>query len=241
MFAHHPIDLVLVDFDDTLVHTAPRFAAARRSLFALLEAVGFDPSMVNDVHHCEVDPALRARHGFGPQRMGEVFRETYRALCARTGEPPDPSVLERCGALGAAIAGTPPAAEGAIAALRRLASALPTVVYTQAGDAAYQVGCLREAGALGAVGEDRVRVVPVKTPETLRDTLAAFRIADAAGAWMVGNSLRSDVNPALAIGARAILVEIDDPWHHDVVEPIHNGFPRVRSFPAAVDLLLDGR
>jgi putative hydrolase of the HAD superfamily len=241
MSAHRPIDLVLVDFDDTLVHTAPRFAAARRSLFALLEGLGFDRAMVSDVHHREVDPALRARHGFGPQRMSDVFRETYRSLCARSGEPPDPAILERAGALGAAIAGTPPAAEGAIAALRRLAAALPTVVYTQAGDTAYQVGCLREAGALGAVGEDRVRVVPVKTPETLRETLRAFQVTDPARAWMVGNSLRSDVNPALAIGARAVLVEIDDPWHHDVVEPIHNGFPRVRSFAAAVDLLLQGR
>jgi putative hydrolase of the HAD superfamily len=91
------------------------------------------------------------------------------------------------------------------------------------------------------VGEDRIRVVAAKTPETLRRTMADFGAGDPARVWMVGNSLRSDVNPALAVGANAILVEIDDPWHHDVVEPVHNGFRRVASFAAAVELLLDGR
>jgi hypothetical protein len=35
-----------------------------------------------------------------------------------------------------------------------------------------------------------------------------------------------------------ILVEVENPWVYDVVEPISNGFPRVPSFAAAVDLLL---
>lgn len=235
-----PIQLVLVDFDDTLVHTAPRFASARRELFELLEGSGFQRPLLNEVYYDEVDPVMRERHGFGPQRMSEAFQETYRSLCQRHGQAPDPAILARCGALGAAVMGTPPAVEGAMAALRRLAARLPTVVYTQSGDPAYQVDCLREAGALGVVGQDRVRVVTVKTAGTLRETLAAYRVADPAGAWMVGNSIRSDVNPALAVGVNAILVDIDEPWHHDVVEPLHNGFVRVRSFADAVDLLLDG-
>ena len=56
---------------------------------------------------------------------------------------------------------------------------------------------------------------------------------------MIGNSVRSDVNPALEIGARAILIEIDDPWHHDEVEPIHRDFAVVRSLREAAALLLD--
>ena len=234
------LDLVLVDFDDTLVTTAPRFSAARRQLFDLLAGAGFDPADIDHVHHHEVDPVMRERHGFGPQRMGAAFRETYAALCRRAGREPGAALLRECERLGGAVAGTPPGIEGAMDALRRLARALPTVVYTQSGDEAYQRACLREAGALEAVGEARVAVVPVKTADALRRTLETFDVRDPARSCMVGNSIRSDVNPALEIGARAILVEIDEPWHHDVVEPIHNGFHRVPRFVDAVELLLGG-
>ena len=165
-----PIHLVLVDFDDTLVETAPRFARARADLFTLLAGLGFDPDHVDRVHHHEVDPVMRSRHGFGPQRMAEAFRETYLRLCEQAGRAAEASVLDRCGRLGDGVVGTPPALDGALAALRRLAARLPTAIYTQAGNAEYQLGCLREAGALDAVGDARVRVVPVKTTDAFRET-----------------------------------------------------------------------
>ena len=233
------VRLVLVDFDDTLVDTAPRFADARRSLFQLLAEAGFDAAEVERVHHEDVDPPMRARHGFGPHRMAPAFVETYRAVCAALGRDPVTDLEERCRALGAAVAGTPPALDGAFPALRRLAARLPTAIYTQSADAPYQLGCLREAGALDVVGEARVRVVPVKTAAALRETLEAFGVPEPGTAWMVGNSLRSDINPALELGVNAILVEQLDPWHHDVVEPIRGDFHRVARFADAVDLILD--
>lgn len=232
------IDLVLVDFDDTLVDTAPRFEGARRLLFTRMQELGFDRDHVEHVHHHEVDPPLREKFGLGPQRMAPAFAGTYRALCSHEGVEPDPEILRAVRRIGADVAGTPPVIDGAMDALRRLAAALPTVVYTQANDTDYQLGCLRDAGAVAAVGEDRVRVVPLKTPDTLRSTLAEFGVEEPERAWMVGNSIRSDINPALEVGVRAMLVEVAEPWQHDVVEPLHNGFPRVPSFARAVDLLL---
>lgn len=233
------IDLVLVDFDDTLVDTAPRFERARRRLFDHLAGLGFDRDTAEHVHHHEVDPGMRRAHGLGPHRMPAAFAETYRALCTHAGVEAEPDVLAACRHLGLHVAGTPPAIDGAIEALERLAAALPTAIYTQAGDTDYQLECLQEAGAVAVVGDDRVRVVPLKTPDALRATLDRFAVRDPGRAWMVGNSIRSDINPALELGVKALLVEVDEPWQHDVVEPLHNGFPRVRTFRAAVDLLLD--
>ncbi|MEJ2503745.1 MAG: HAD family hydrolase [Gemmatimonadota bacterium] len=217
--------LVLVDFDDTLVDTAPRFARARRALFDRLERAGFEREAIERIHHHEVDPVMRRDHGFGPHRMPTAFRETYRALCRFTGREPDPDLAAACERLGTEVAGTPPPLDGALDALRRLARALPTALYTQAGNAAYQVGCLREA-------------VPVKTPDAFRETLRGFGVAEPARAWMVGNSLRSDINPALEVGAHAIHVQNRDPWHHDVVEPLHGRYRTVASFHEAVSFLL---
>jgi ribonucleotide monophosphatase NagD (HAD superfamily) len=55
---------------------------------------------------------------------------------------------------------------------------------------------------------------------------------------MIGNSVRSDINPALAAGANAILVETGDPWEYDMVDPFSDSFHRVRTFPDAVSLLV---
>lgn len=234
------IDLVLVDFDDTLVDTAPRFERARRLMYDRMAELGHDREWVEQVHHHEVDPGLREEFGLGPQRMPTAFMETYRALCRHAGVEPDPEIVEAVRRFGEDVAGAPPVIDGAVAALERLAAVLPTAVYTQASDTDYQLACVRDAGALAAVGPDRVRVVPLKTPDVLQTTLAEFGVADPARAWMVGNSIRSDINPALELGVRALLVEVDEPWQHDVVEPLHNGFPRVRTFRDAVAYLLDG-
>lgn len=233
-------DLVLVDFDDTLVDTAPRFERARRRLFDRLERAAFERAEAERVHHHEVDPVMRRRYGLGPRRMPMAFAETYRALCRAAGCDVDARTLEDCRAFAADVVGTPPTIAGALAALRRLADVVPTAIYTQAGDADYQLGCVRDAGAAQLVGEARVRVVPHKDAGALRDTLEHFEVRDPARAWMIGNSVRSDINPALEIGVRPILVEVVEPWQYDVVDPITNGFPVVPSFSAAVDLLLEG-
>lgn len=236
-----PIEVVLVDFDDTIVETAPRFQNARRRLFEMLVEAGFSAADCERVHHDEVDPSMLGRFGLGPGRLVHSFPETYRRLCAHYGRSPDAALAEAMIGLARGVAGTPPVLAGAIDALARLNRALPTVVYTQSGEPEYQLRCLEEAGVLGVVGPHRVRVTDVKTADRLRETLDGLGVRDPAASWMIGNSIRSDVNPALEVGANAILIEIDDPWHHDEVEPLRNGFPRVRSLADAATLLLDGR
>jgi putative hydrolase of the HAD superfamily len=238
--SNDPIELVLVDFDDTLVDTAPRFENARRALFERLVSAGFERAVVERVHHHDVDPGMREQYGLGPHRLPRAFAATYRALCEAAGYDPDSATLAECEQIGQRVIGTPPGFQGALDALQRLVDALPTAIYTQAGHVDYQLGCVRDAGAAAVVGEKRVRIVPLKTGEALRETLAHFGVLDPARARLIGNSIRSDINPALEIGVPPIMVEVEDPWQHDMVEPLHNGFPRVPGFAAAVDLLLDG-
>jgi putative hydrolase of the HAD superfamily len=234
--------LVLVDFDDTLVDTAPRFQQARRDLFARLARAGFAADQIQRVHHEEVDPGMIDRYGIGPFRLEPSFRETYLRLCVESRLAPDPVVADECAALGHAVAGTPPLLDGALEALSRLDAALPTVLYTQSGHPDYQFGCVREAGVLDIIPPERIRICSRKSKQEFRAALDFFGIREPAVACMVGNSMRSDVNPALANGAGAILVEIDDPWEFDQAEPVSDAYITVRSFPQAVDYLLeDGR
>lgn len=232
------IELVLVDFDDTLVATAGRFSDARRRLFALLADHGFDAAAVSRLHHDEIDPELRRRHGFGPHRLEEAFGETYRRACGLAGTRVDDRLLARCGALGRQVIGAPAPIDGAIGALARLAATHPTVVYTQSARADYQIECVRQAGIIDIIGHERVHVCAEKTTDAFRATIDRYGVAEARGAWMIGNSIRSDINPALETGAHAILVEMDEPWAFDMVEPVSAEFARVGSFAEAVSVLV---
>jgi putative hydrolase of the HAD superfamily len=231
-------DLVLVDFDDTLVDTGPRFQNARRALLLLMQEAGFTEDIAYDVLYNRVDPGMCAKYGLGPKRMEPAFVATYERLCEIHGVAVDADIVRRSAELGRGVYGPPPAFEGALDALRRLSLHLPTIVYTQSGDAQYQLECVRGAGIIDIVAEDRVRVCDRKDAEMFVQTLASYGVKDPARAWMVGNSIRSDINPALEAGANAILVETPDPWEYDLVDPHSEHFHRVPTFPHAVDLLL---
>lgn len=231
------IDLVLVDFDDTLVDTGPRFQHARRSLIALMTEAGFAEDVAREMLFDRIDPDMRDRFGLGPRRMEPAFVATYRRLCELHGIAVQQDIADAAAGLGRACYGAAPAFEGALDALRRLADAHPTVIYTQSGDTAYQLSCVRDAGIIDIVTEHRVHVCERKDADMFAATLYHYEVRDPKAAWMIGNSLRSDINPALEAGANAILVEAADPWEYDLVEPVSSAFHRVPSFPHAVDFL----
>jgi putative hydrolase of the HAD superfamily len=233
-----PIELVLVDFDDTIVDTSPRFANARRSLFALIGEAGFNEAEAERLHHDEIDPAMRSRFGFGPQRLEHAFRETFTELHRRAGSVADDVIAERCAAIGRAVAGTPPAFDGAMSALARLSATYPTVLYTQSGNPEYQLKCVRDVGILDILPESRIRIALSKGKTDFIAALQEYGVDDAASVWMIGNSMRSDVNPALEAGAHAILIEVAEPWHYDEVDPVSTDYLMAPNFAAAVDLLL---
>ena len=230
--------LVLVDFDDTLVETAPAFHGARGALFRKLGEEGFSEEDIRRVHFDEVDPELLKVHGMGPFRMAPSFRETYLRLCSTLGQPVDPEVADACEEFGRDFLGKPKVMDGSLEALRDLAAVFPTVVFSQAAQEQYQIGRIRDAGVMEILGEDQVRITERKTPKSFQEAVLHFGIQDASTAVMVGNSLRSDINPALSAGSEAILVEPYEMWHYDVVPPVSDDFLRFPTFPEAAAHLL---
>jgi putative hydrolase of the HAD superfamily len=231
-------ELVLVDFDDTLVETAPAFQGAREALFLRLEREGFPRKEAHAVHHEEVEPELLTLFGMGPFRMEPSFRETYMRLCQKMGRLPNSAVAEDCGALGRDFMGHPRVMAGALEALERLAGTFPTILYSQASHPDYQMNRVRDAGVTQVLSEERVLIIPRKTPEAFLEVLTQFGVQDPSTATMVGNSFRSDINPALVAGAGAVLVEPYEMWYYDNVPPVSQDFHRFQTFPEAAEFLL---
>jgi putative hydrolase of the HAD superfamily len=69
-----------------------------------------------------------------------------------------------------------------------------------------------------------VEVLPEKHDDAYR-TLAAHHGCEACNTWMIGNSPRSDVNPALAAGLHAIFIPHDFTWvlEHEIVNQPPSG------------------
>ena len=79
------------------------------------------------------------------------------------------------------------------------------------GDVAVQEARVARSGL--AEFFDLVQIVEEKIPETIRQLLVAMGVPRELG-WMVGNSVRSDVLPALEAGIRAIWIDAHV-WEHE--------------------------
>ena len=69
-----------------------------------------------------------------------------------------------------------------------------------------------------------IEVLPEKDADAYRALQQAHR-CDAAETWMIGNSPRSDINPALAAGLNAVFIPHDYTWvlEHEAVDPPAQG------------------
>ena len=65
-----------------------------------------------------------------------------------------------------------------------------------------------------------VEIVPEKNSATYREVVSKYSLP-ADSTWMIGNSPKSDINPALAAGLNAVFVPHGDTWileHEEVVK-----------------------
>ena len=99
------------------------------------------------------------------------------------------------------------------------------------GDLVHQERKLQISGLLAHM--DAVEIVNEKDPPTYRRVLARHGIASEHFV-MVGNAMRSDVLPVLAIGARAVHIPYALTWGHELAE--HDGdvptLASIRELPA---------
>jgi putative hydrolase of the HAD superfamily len=103
--------------------------------------------------------------------------------------------------------------EHAEAALARLAATHPLIVITK-GDLLDQETKMARSGLARYIRD--VEIVPEKTPERYRAILNRHGVAPERF-LMVGNSLKSDILPVLALGAHAVYIPYDLTWAHEMI------------------------
>ncbi len=233
------IEVIALDGDDTLWHSEHLFVDTQDRFRDLVRPyVEVDDSTLDD-RLLEVERRNLPLFGYGVKAFTLSLVET--AIEVTDGRIPGrdlQAVLE----LGKVLIDHPvELLDGAREAVDALTDAHRVMVITK-GDLLHQETKVARSGLAELLW--RVEIVSEKDEETYRRVLERHRI-DPATFVMVGNSVRSDVLPVLALGGRAVHVPYSVTWALEQAEPdpeLHE-FPVLGSLaelPACIDALRAG-
>ena len=222
-----PIELIALDADDTLWHNETHFRLTHDRFDDLLAPYA-TPSVV-EAHLLDVERRNLALYGYGAKGFTLSMIETALEV---SGGSVAGQVLTEILAAGRSLMAHPvETLAGAPDALARLADLASLVLVTK-GDLFHQEQKLAASG-LGSFFSG-VEIVSDKTAETYRRVFAKFGVAPER-ALMAGNSVRSDILPALDAGAYAALIPYPLVWAHEAaLAP--RGHARFRELAALGDL-----
>ena len=208
---------VIFDFDDTLVYTNMFYDRLRGELFAEMERLGLSfreqwPEYLN-----KADLGNIARAGrLVPWAFPKGMRETGEYFARLSNIELPPGAADRFEEIGWSLYDMPtPLMEGAEELLNGLYGKLPLYLLT-VGDTEYQGPRVERSGLTRFF--DEIMIVREKSVQVFRDLLRAKGLLPEE-AWMVGNSIRSDVNPARLAGLNVAFLNVAA-WSYDRVEPV---------------------
>ena len=222
-----PIRLICLDADDTLWHNETYFKRTEAALARLLA-----PFARADAVQARLEAVEHRNLGaYGYGAKGFVLSMVETALELGGDALPAASV-GRILALGREMLAHPvEMLDGVKEALERLA-VLGQLVLVTKGDLHHQEAKLAASG----LGEhfEGVEIVSDKRAATYARIFERYGVA-AKEAVMAGNSMRSDVLPALEAGAWAAYVPFELAWSHELAEA-PTGHPRYRELGSLGEL-----
>ncbi len=203
---------LLFDADDTLWENNVYFERAIAAFISYLDHRVHTPDEVRaQLNLCE--RATIAAHGYGVSSFSRSLLVCFEQL---TAAPPNPDQRRRIVDFAESICAQDiELLPGIETTLRQLAPHHRLLLVTK-GNRAEQTAKLERSGLENLF----IAVeVPVEKDEAMYRGLAAKYGFDLGSTWMVGNSPRSDINPALAAGLNAIFIPHGMTWvlEHEVL------------------------
>jgi putative hydrolase of the HAD superfamily len=205
-----PGQTLLIDADDTLWENNIYFERAIAAFISYLNHKDYTHEQVREKLN-EVERENVRQHGYGLTSFRRALVTCFERL---TTAPITPEKHERIMSFAQSIADQEiELLDGVADTLPELASRHRLVLMTK-GNQAEQVDKLARSG-LGA-HFSAVEVPREKDPDAYRHVCEKYRFSFAT-TWMIGNSPRSDINPALACGLHAVYIHHPHTWvlEHD--------------------------
>jgi putative hydrolase of the HAD superfamily len=205
---------LIIDADDTLWENNVHFESATERFLDLVEERGGSREDA-----CALLPRIEHRnipvHGYGSRGFTFSLMETLEEV---TGKPTSSADRERILALADGVRRMPiQYLPGVVETLAVLKDHHRLILFTK-GDVEEQRDKVDRSGA--RVYFHHVEITSEKRTGDYHRLVAAHRL-DCDLTWMVGNSPRSDINPALEAGLGAVYIPHPNTWslEHDEVRP----------------------
>jgi putative hydrolase of the HAD superfamily len=217
---------LLIDADDTLWENNVYFERAIASFISFLNHHEFSPEQVRGVLN-DVERECIVTHGYGLHSFAHALMRTFERLSAR---PVTPELQAQVRSFTHSIENhdielLPEVPE----TLQHLWQRHRLILVTK-GAVPEQSGKVERSGLKQYFAA--VEIVAEKNAAVYSHVVEQFGL-DRQATWMVGNSPKSDINPALAAGLHAVFVPHGDTWILEHEE--------MNSAPAGQTLLIVGR
>lgn len=204
---------LLIDADDTLWENNVYFEKAIAKFISFLNHHTYSPVEVREVLN-DVERDCIVSHGYGLHSFAHALAQTFERLSV---EPITPELRQRINGFAHAIAEHPVEFLPEVPeTLQYLAGRHHLILLTK-GAIAEQSGKVDRSGIKDYFAA--VEIVVEKNAETYRDVITKYELSGSS-TWMIGNSPRSDINPALAVGLNAVFVPHEGTWileHEEVM------------------------
>jgi putative hydrolase of the HAD superfamily len=207
------LDLIAFDADDTLWHNESLYKATQDRFEQLLAPYGQDGRAVAELYQTEMQNL--ATYGYGLKGFALSMIET--AIRVTDGRIQGGEILQIIG-LVKAMAATPVRLFDGVAEVVAALAASHRLMLITKGDLLDQERKLAQSGL--APHFAHVEIVSDKTEAVYRSLLAQHQI-DPRRFLMVGNSLRSDVLPVVALGGHAVHIPYQITWVHETAAVDH--------------------
>jgi len=205
---------LLIDADDTLWENNIYFERAIARFISFLNHHEFSPEQVRAVLN-EVERECIVKHGYGLHSFSHALVDTFERLSA---EPVTPELRTQIRSFGQSIENhaiefLPEVPE----TLEYLAGRHRLILVTK-GNRDEQAGKVERSGVKKHFSA--VEIVSEKNAAAYAGVVEQFKL-DHDSTWMVGNSPKSDINPAMAAGLHAVFVPHGDTWilEHEEINP----------------------
>jgi putative hydrolase of the HAD superfamily len=196
---------LLIDADDTLWENNIFFEKTIDDFITRLEHLGYTREYIRHILN-ETERRNIRQHGYGVRSFRRSLEDTYLKLAGNSARREMVKDIEQ---MAHELESTPPhILDGVPETLAYLAKHHRLILLTK-GEPAEQAAKVERSGLQPHF--DAIEIVLEKDSGTYGRMIEQFKIVKSHG-WMVGNSPRSDINPALQSGLNAVFIPHSATW-----------------------------
>src|ERR1700730_2105437 len=190
---------LLIDADDTLWENNIYFERAIANFISFLNHHEYSPEQVREVLN-QVERESLVTHGYGLHSFAYSLVETFERLAV---ESLTPALHETISGFAHTIAGHPVEILAGVPETLQYLSKRHHLILMTKGAVPEQTGKVERSGLKQYFSA--IEIVSEKDVSTYHSVISKYELLPDA-TWMIGNSPKSDINPALAAGLNAVFV-----------------------------------